>query len=69
MTRIVVVTNLLEMTAPDTLVHSYICREMGALADKLNDALPDYEVMLAHLNGDDCLMFTRRECQQETDAS
>jgi len=43
--------------------------EMGTLADKLNDALPDYEVMLAHLNGNDCLMLTPQECQQETHAS
>ena len=60
MSRILInITDLLDVAAGDDTQENRLQREVRDLANELNSALPDYEVMLVHLDTADYLAFTR----------
>ena len=55
------VTDLLDVAAGDDGMENRLRRELADVADELNNMLPEYEVSLVHLDGDDFLSFARPE--------
>ena len=55
------VGDILVLAAGDGALEIHAQRALATLADELNSALSEYEVMLAHLDTADYLAFTKRD--------
>ncbi len=55
------ITDLLAIAAGDDSLEVNLRREVEDVADELNSVLPEYEVMVSHLDTDDYLIFTSRD--------
>ena len=58
------VTDLLDAAAGDDEMAAQMTREIHALADEINSALPDYECTFVHLDTRDYLAFVKRDPEE-----